>query len=158
MPLARYFLFIGAMLVAVLVIADAFLPKMPATEGVKPHHPVILLYSDERWPERVEFDTSVQMVNSAQLATAEVGTSSAQAVAAENSVKAPEAPDTDRPINTRDAFAELRQGNMPKPQSAGPKKLGPENQRKTVRRQASQRMRLVWRQPFHDWYGGRPSW
>ena len=158
MPLGRYFLFVGAMLLAVLVIADGCLPKMPAAESAEPRHPVIHLYSDQRWPERVAFDTSVQMVNSAQPATAEGDTSSAHSVAAENSVKAPEAPDADRSINTRDAFAALRQGNMPKPQSAVPKKFGPENQRKTVRRQASQKTRLVWRQPFYDGYGFRPSW
>lgn len=159
MPLARYFVFVGAVLIAVLVFADAFLPKVPVAESVEPHHPAIRLYSDKRWPERVEFDTSVQMISSAQRANAGVDTIfSAPAVAVRKSAKAPEAADADRAINSRGAFAELRPGNMPKPQSAAPKKLGLENQRKIVRRQASQGMRLVWRQPSYGWYGGWASW
>jgi hypothetical protein len=158
MPLARYFLFVGAVLLAVLVLADAFLPKAPVADSVAPHHPAIRLYSDARWPEPVVLDTSVQTINSAQPAKAELDAISAPALAAEQLAKAPEAPEADGSINSREALAELKQGNVAKPQSAAPNKLKLESQRKTVRRQASQRMRLVWRQSPYDWYGSRYSW
>jgi hypothetical protein len=154
MPLARYFLFVGAVLLAVLFVADAFLPKLPMAESVEAHHPAIRLYSDERWPERIVLDPSVLTIMK------ETDTISAPAVAGEESEKTTEAPaDANRSINTRDAFAELQQSKMPTPPSANRDKVGQENQRKMVRRQAPQkRMRLVWRQPSYGWYDRWDSW
>ena len=33
MPLVRYFFYVGAVLVALLIISDAYLPKMPMPES-----------------------------------------------------------------------------------------------------------------------------
>jgi hypothetical protein len=59
MPLARYFLHVGGVLLALLFIADAWLPKLPVVERPEPIQPMIRIYSDGKWPERVVYDTAV---------------------------------------------------------------------------------------------------
>ncbi len=59
MPLARYFLYVGSVLLALLFIADACLPKLPAVNHSDELRPVIRIYSDRGWPERVVYNTSL---------------------------------------------------------------------------------------------------
>lgn len=60
MPLMRYFIFVGGALLALLLIANAFLPALPATVASRSDTDlsVIRIHSDTKWPERVVFDTS----------------------------------------------------------------------------------------------------
>ena len=65
MPVVRYFLFVGGALLALLFIADACFPKLPAVDDASTAAgdavsdlSVIRIHSDRKWPERVEFDTS----------------------------------------------------------------------------------------------------
>jgi hypothetical protein len=44
MPLARYFLFVGGVLLALLFVADALLPKLPAAETANANLPVIRIH------------------------------------------------------------------------------------------------------------------
>jgi hypothetical protein len=44
MPLARYFLYVGSVLLALLFIADACLPKPPAVNHSDEFRPVIRIY------------------------------------------------------------------------------------------------------------------
>ena len=158
MPLARYFLFVGVALLAALIFADAFLPRTPLAESAEPHQYSIRLYSDERWPERIELDTSIRAISSAPGAIAEAKISSAPRIAAEQAVKPPQAQaDADRPANTREAFAELRQNASAGPPSTDPKKPRAEKPRNAARRHAPPRMHFAWRQPSYGWYGS-PHW
>jgi hypothetical protein len=61
MPLARYFLYVGSVLLALLFIADACLPKPPAFNHSDEFRPVIRIYSDRGWPERVIYNTGLAM-------------------------------------------------------------------------------------------------
>ena len=61
MPLARYFLHVGSVLLALLFIADACLPKPPAVNHSDEFRPVIRIYSDRGWPERVVYNTGLAM-------------------------------------------------------------------------------------------------
>jgi hypothetical protein len=67
MPLLRYFFFVGGALIALLFIADANLPKLPATNQLETAAdlPIIRINSDRKWPERVVFDTSTPAVSPA---------------------------------------------------------------------------------------------
>jgi hypothetical protein len=59
MPLGRYFAFIGSVLLALLFLADWYLPQpaaMPARAAVD--RSVIRLHSNHKWPERIVIDTS----------------------------------------------------------------------------------------------------
>jgi hypothetical protein len=60
MPLARYFLVIGGVLLVLLFVVDAVLPSLPVADKTDAavDMPVIRINSDRKWPERVVFDTS----------------------------------------------------------------------------------------------------
>ncbi len=62
MLLARYFLSVGGVLLALLFVADAVVPKLPAAatdrNDTDTDKAVIRIHSDRKWPERVVFDTS----------------------------------------------------------------------------------------------------
>jgi hypothetical protein len=62
MPLAKYFLVVGGMLLAVLLVTSAVWPDFPAAEKSDGSRPVIRISSDRKWPERVVFDTSLPTI------------------------------------------------------------------------------------------------
>jgi hypothetical protein len=60
MPLARYFTFVGSLLLALLFLADWYFPKLvaaPARAGVD--KTIIRLHSAHKWPEAIVFDTTL---------------------------------------------------------------------------------------------------
>src|SRR6478672_8273339 len=62
MPVARYFLFVGAVLLALLFALDAFAPQQLAVaDNTAPsiNKTVVRIRSDQKLPERVVFDTSL---------------------------------------------------------------------------------------------------
>ncbi len=61
MPLMRYFFFVGGVLLALLFVSDAVLPKLPVADrsDTAIDLPAVRIQSDRKWPERVVFDTSV---------------------------------------------------------------------------------------------------
>jgi hypothetical protein len=73
MPVARYFFFVGGVLLALLFALDAVLPKLPAADqreaGIA--LPGQRIHSDRKWPEAVVFDTRIPTVIPTQLAKAE---------------------------------------------------------------------------------------
>jgi hypothetical protein len=93
MPLARYFLYIGGALLALLFISDPYLPKLPVADWGNSRSAVIHIHSDQKWPERVVYDTSLPTVVPVQIANIE-----ANAPAPEKVASAPE----------REAFAQLQ--------------------------------------------------
>ena len=100
MPVARYFLFVGGVLLALLFILDAALLESPVAARTEAgtDRSVIRIHSDRKWPERVVFDTSLPTIIPAATAKAEaavVGPGTAQI--AEVSAK----------VRVRDAFAQL---------------------------------------------------
>jgi hypothetical protein len=73
MPLARYFFFIGGVLLALLFISDAVLPKLPMAAGTDggTDKSSLRINSDRKWPERVVFDTSIPPIAPVQTAATE---------------------------------------------------------------------------------------
>src|SRR5215813_10239563 len=70
MPLARYFLWVGSVLLALLFIAGACLPKLPAANAMTDAPPpAIRIHSERKWPERIVFDTSAPMPRMATAAS-----------------------------------------------------------------------------------------
>jgi hypothetical protein len=63
MPLARYFVFVGGVLLALLFVVGAVLPQLPVADadgaGAGVDKSTIRIHSDRKWPERVVFDTSI---------------------------------------------------------------------------------------------------
>jgi hypothetical protein len=70
MPVMRYFLFVGGVLLALLFVADAFAPKPEVVSSAGATTaavdlPVIRIRSDRKWPERMVFDTSAAVIAAA---------------------------------------------------------------------------------------------
>jgi len=61
-PLARYFLFVGGALMALLFAFDFFSPKAVADSGIKSAATVdkstLRIKSEQKWPERIVLDTT----------------------------------------------------------------------------------------------------
>ena len=73
MPLARYFYWVGGVLFVLLLILDAWVPKPPALAKAKVYPPVIRIYSEGKWPERIVYDTSLPtIVPAAVVATEDI--------------------------------------------------------------------------------------
>ena len=138
MPLARYFLYVGGALLALLFISDRYLPKMPNTDWGNSHSVNIHIRSDQKWPERIVYDTSLPTVVPAQRANIE-----ANVAAPENAAAATE----------REAFAQLQ----PSSQLPDAKKREPklQRQRKIAKRPAARPALLAARQVQFGWFGNR---
>jgi hypothetical protein len=109
MPLLRYFVFVGASLLALLFISDAYLPKLPVEDvtSAAADLPMIRIQSDRKWPERVVFDTRIPAINPAQTEAAVPASTTVADVSAKARV--------------REAFAQLQ----PQLQPSEPKQLQP---------------------------------
>lgn len=65
MPIARYFLFVGGVLLALLMAVDAFVPQQPVVASQSApsiDKTVVRIRSDQKPPERVVFDTSLPTI------------------------------------------------------------------------------------------------
>jgi hypothetical protein len=145
MPLARYFLYVGSVLLALLFVADAYLPKSPVADTSGPHLPVIHIYGERRGPERVVFDTRmITPVPNGNAAT------SVPAPAIVSGVSA----------SPRDAFAQMQPSDPNRIRSSSAKMPEPKQQRsrRISNHHANQGMRLVWRQPQFGWFGSQRIW
>jgi hypothetical protein len=137
MPLARYFCFVGGVLLALLFILDACLPKMPVVHVAGPDFPVIRIHSDRKWPERIVYNTSLPTIIPARIANLD----SAPAPVADIAAKAP----------VREAFAQLQPPDADQLRPSDPRKREPRPQRKrkiAKRRAAPPMFRLAQRPPF----------
>jgi hypothetical protein len=146
MPLARYLLFVGGVLLALLFISDPFLPKLPVADWSNSHSAIIRIHSDQKWPGRVVYDTSLPTLIPAQIENVETDLPGPARVG--DVVKAME----------REAFAQLQlhPSDAIQLQRSDPKKREPKLQRqrkKIAKRQAAPAARLVARQPQFGWFG-----
>ena len=63
MPLGRYFVFTGGMLLALLFLADWYMPQLAATPArAEVDRTIIRLHSLRKWPERIVIDTSLPTI------------------------------------------------------------------------------------------------
>ena len=65
MPLGRYFVFIGGVLLAILFIAERYLPLSASgsfAREARADKSIIRIKSGHKWPERVVFDTSLPTI------------------------------------------------------------------------------------------------
>ena len=139
MPVARYFLIVGGLLLALLFIADAAMPILPVAERADSNRVAIRIRSEMKLPERVVFDTTLPMIVPAQTRSTESNAPDSATTAA------------DVPATTREALAQLQLSNR----SPDPKKrdLKQRRQRVIARRYAGPPTRLVARQPQFGWFG-----
>ena len=136
MPLKRYFFFVGGVLLALLFVSDAYLPKPTVADRTSVDLPVIRIHSDRKWPERVVYDTSLPTIIPEQIAKSDVDVSAPPTVI-----------DVLTKTEAREALAQLPPSD--------PKKLEPrpQRQRKIAKYRALPPMFLVARHPQYGWYG-----
>jgi hypothetical protein len=141
MPVARYFLYVGGVLLALLFISDAYLPKLPVAKTARTDVPIIRIHikSDRKWPERIVYDTSLPTVAPAQIANADIG-----GAVTETPARMP------AKAQAREAFAQLQPSDPIK----GERK--PERKRKIAKHRAAPWF-LVAQRPQFGWYG-RSFW
>ena len=140
MPVARYFLYVGGVLLALLFISDAYLPRLPVAKTARTDVPIIRIHikSDRKWPERIVYDTSLPTVAPAQIANADIG-SAVTETPARMPAKA----------QAREAFAQLQPSDPIMERK-------PERKRKIAKHRAAPWF-LVAQRPQFGWYG-RSFW
>jgi hypothetical protein len=109
MPVLRYFVFVGAALIALLFVVSAQLPSAaPAVEASNSAADLtsIRIRSDRKWPERVVFDTSAPTIVPAPVQTASV---------APRAAGPEQIADTSTKVTARDAYAQLTPTDLKKP-------------------------------------------
>jgi len=140
MPLARYFLYVGGALLMLLFVANACLPKPPPAEAKVVYLPPIRIHSDEKWPERIVFDTSVPMVRVAQTDSGIVHP------------PAPPPPAGVLPPDLREALAQMQPSDVGPQQSSKRAKPAPKSQRKLARRHSPPPVLLAERRSQFGWF------
>jgi hypothetical protein len=146
MPLARYFVLVGGVLLALVFISDFYLPKSPVAERADIDRQVIRIHSDQKWPERIVFDTSVPTITAAP---------AQPVVASVTPAAADEAPAKAR---VRESFAQLtpsdtKQAHVAELRKPEPKPL---RKRKIARRRVGPAPVMVAQQPQFGFFGN--SW
>ena len=145
MPVARYFLFVGAALLALLFALDAFAPQQVAVASNSPpsiDKTVVRIRSDQKPPEKVVYDTSLPTI---------VPPAAKTQVAA-----APVAPvaDINAQARVRDTFAQF----VPAEAKKLEKQAGQQVQRKrkiarVAKPRSAQPVRLAQQQPHFGFFG-----
>ena len=144
MLLARYFLSVGGVLLGLLFVADAVVPKVPAIStdrnDMGADKSVIRIHSDRKWPEPVVFDTSVPTIVPAQTAKVEAVVPPPTPVA-----------DVSARAHVRETFAQLVPPEPKKPEA----KL--QRKRKIARQRVAPQMVQVAQQPRFGFFSNN-SW
>jgi len=153
MPLARYFSLVGGVLLALLFLLDAGFPELPVAARAKVYPPVIRIFSIEKLPERIVYDTSLPTIVPVVAATPE-GVVDAPERIAEAAAGAKE----------REAFAMLPT-SVDRSQASGAamQELKPRHHRKVARKRAPAPRIAMARQPQFSQFGqsgwfGRSFW
>ena len=145
MPVARYFLFVGGLLLALLFALDAFAPQQVAVASNSApsiDKTVVRIRSDQKLPERVVYDTN--------LPTIVPPTAKTQIAAA------PPAPVADSTAQARDTFAQFVPAEAKKlekqPEPQAPRK------RKIAKIRPAQPMRVAQQPHFGFGFFGSNTW
>ena len=137
MPLARYFLYVGGALLALLFISDPYLPKLPAADWGNSRSAIIHIHSDQKWPERIDYDTSLLTVPPSQIANIEANVAAPEIVAS---------------TTEREAFAQLQPSSLSDAKKSEPKL---QRQHKIAKRRAAPPALFAARQVQFGWFGNR---
>jgi hypothetical protein len=150
MPVARYFLFVGGLLLALLLAIDALVPQQAiVTSQAAPsvNKTVVRIRSDQKLPERVVYDTSLPTIVPPLAMTAQV----TAPVVAPSTVAA----DASAQARVRETFAQLvpPEAKKPEPQIQRKRKVA---KARTPMRLAQPQMRVA--QQSHFGFFGGSNW
>ena len=149
MPVARYFLFVGGVLLALLLAIDVLAPQQAVVDSQAApsvNKTIVRIRSDQKLPERVVYDTSLPTIVPPPSMTAQAVAPPAPAVA----------PATAQ-ARVRETFAQYLPAEAKKPEPQVQRK------RKVAKRQAppmqfAQPPQMRVAQQSHFGFFGGPSW
>jgi hypothetical protein len=144
MPVARYFMYVGGALLALLFLIDAYAPSQTVVAShAAPSidRNVVRIHSDQKLPERVVYDTSLPTI---------VPPASKVQVAA--APRPPVASEVTAQARVRDTFAQFVPADVKKPEPQAQRK------RKVARTRANPPIRLAQQQPHFGFFGGPSTW
>jgi hypothetical protein len=147
MPVARYFLFIGGALLALLFAIDALVPQqavVASQAAPSVDKTVVRIRSDQKLPERVVYDTSLPTI-------VPPPTMTAQAVA-------PPAPSATAQARVRETFAQYvpAEAKKPEPQVQRKRKIARSRPAPPMLFGQPPQMRVA--QQSHFGFFGGPNW
>jgi hypothetical protein len=147
MPVARYFLFVGGVLLALLLAINAFVPQeaivaSQATPSID--RTVVRIRSDQKLPERVVYDTNLPTIVPSPAVTA--------------SVVAPAAADATAQARVRETFAQYvpAEAKKPEPQVQRKRKIARTRPAPPMQFGYQPQMRVAQQSQF-GFFGG-PRW
>jgi hypothetical protein len=155
MPIARYFLFVGGVLLALLLAIDALFPQqvVVASRGASSvDKTVVRIRSDQKLPERVVYDTSLPTIVPPPAVTAQVTAPvvapSAPAVAA--------SADATAQARVRETFAQLvpAEAKKPEPQAQRKRKVAKSRPAPPMQIAQQPQMRVAQQSHFGGFFGG----
>jgi len=153
MPIARYFLFVGGVLLALLLVLDAFFPQQAvvASRGASSvDKTVVRIRSDQKPPERVVYDTSLPTIVPSPAMTAQVTAPVvAPAVAAASA-------DTHAQARMRETFAQLvpAEAKKPEPQAQRKRKVAKSRPAPPMQIAQQPQVRVAQQSHFGGFFGG----
>jgi hypothetical protein len=153
MPVARYFLFVGGVLLALLLAVDALVPHeavVASQAAPSVDKTVVRIRSDQKPPERVVYDTSLPTIVPPQALTA-------QAVAPAAAPASPLA-DATAQARVRETYAQLVPAEAKKPGSPVQRKRKITKSRPAQPAQFAQRPQLQVAQQSHFGFFGGSNW
>jgi len=151
MPVARYFLFVGGVLLALLLAIDALVPQetiVASQAAPSVNKTIVRIRSDQKLPERVVYDTS--------LPTIVPPTVTAQAVAPP--VPAVASADAAAQARVRETFAQFVPGEAKKPEPQVQRKRKVAKSRPASPMQIAQQPQMRVAQQSHFGFFGGPNW
>jgi len=145
-PLAQYFLYVGGVMLALLLISDAILPRISVVERQAQTH-LIRIHSDRKGPDRVVYDMNLSTTIPAPIVDAEPDRP-VLSMAADGPAAARE----------REAFAQMQPTAPSQLRPSAPKDREPalRRGRKIIaKKRVVPPQVLVARQPPFGWFGTR---
>jgi hypothetical protein len=156
MPVARYFLFVGGALLALLLAIDALFPQQAVVASQAPSSvdkTVVRIRSDQKLPERVVYDTSLPTIVPPPAVTAQV---TAPVVAP--SAPAAASADATAQARVRETFAQFVPAEAKKPEPQVQRKRKVAKSRPAPPMQIAQQPQMRVAQQSHFGFFGGSNW
>jgi hypothetical protein len=156
MPIARYFLFVGGVLLALLLAIDALFPQqavVASRSGSSIDKTVVRIRSDQKPPERVVYDTSLPTIVPSSAVTAQVGTAPAVAPAV-----AAVSADAGAQARVRETYAQYVPAEAKKPEPQVQRKRKVAKTRPAPPMQIAQQPQMRVAQQSHFGFFGGSNW
>ena len=151
MPVARYFLYVGGVLLALILAIDAFFPQQAVVANQAApsvDKTVVRIRSDQKPPERVVYDTSLPSI-----VPPAVTLQASAAVAAPSPVAAVSL-DASAQARVRETFAQFVPSEAKKPESQVQRKRKVARSRPAPMQQGAQPQMRVAQQSQYGFFGG----